>query len=65
MASLPLAAEAHRDGDGAEAVSQLRHLLVPWERPLPAELRQAVDQAMSDPTALPGVFELAVRHRLL
>jgi class 3 adenylate cyclase/tetratricopeptide (TPR) repeat protein len=65
MASLPLAAEAHRDGDGAEAVSQLRHLLVPWERPLPAELRQAVDQAMSDPTALPGVFELAVHHRLL
>lgn len=65
MAALPLAAESHHDGDDAEAVSQLCHLLVPWERPLPVDLRQAVDQVMADPTALPGVFELAVRHRLL
>lgn len=67
MAVWPLMAAAFERGDFDGAVEHLRFLSTPWERPLPAALQQAVDEAISVPDgeAFARSVELAKQHRFL
>jgi hypothetical protein len=67
MAVWPLAAEAHSRDARAEAVAHLRHLLVPWERPMPPDLTGAARDAIEARTeeSLAGCTESARQHMLL
>jgi class 3 adenylate cyclase/tetratricopeptide (TPR) repeat protein len=63
----PRAAAALARGDTAAAASHLRLLLVPWERPLPEDLRAVVEKATiaADPTLLAEAVRLAETHAFL
>jgi len=66
LAAFPMAADAHRRGESEAAATHLRNLLVPWERPLPADLKDLVARAAAGETEVLGeTLELAVLHRLL
>jgi class 3 adenylate cyclase/tetratricopeptide (TPR) repeat protein len=67
LAVWPRAACAVRRGDHAAAVEHLRLLLVPWERPMPDEVRGAVEAAVAsgDPADLSEAVRLAELHGLL
>lgn len=67
MAIWPVAARSHQDGEHDEAANQLRLLLVPWERPLPPDLRRQVATAAHRPApeAITASLDLAREHRFL
>lgn len=66
LAVFPLAAETFARGEIETAARHLANVLVPWERPLPADLRPLVERAVtSDTAALEEGLAVARRHRLL
>lgn len=66
IAALPLAADAWGRDEFEAAADHLRKVLVPWERPLPDDLRDLVGQAASGNTDVFGeIFDLAGHYRLL
>ncbi len=68
LAVWPLAAMALEAGDVAEALDHLRHLASPWERTVPSDLREAIDEAWSGAGGLDTVtwaVQLARHYRLL
>lgn len=66
IAALPLAADAWERGLLEAAASHLRNVLVPWERPLPDDLREFVGRANSgDTDVYEEIFDLAGHYRLL
>lgn len=67
MAVWPLAASAHQRGSDDQAIAHLRHVTVPWERPMPGDLAAAVTHAVETAShhALSRCFDLAHRHRLM
>lgn len=66
IAALPLAADAWERDEPEAAGTHLRNVLVPWERPLPGDLRELVGRAVSGDVGVFGeIFDLAGHYRLL
>lgn len=66
IAAFPMAADAWERDEPEAAATHLRNVLVPWERPLPGDLRELVGRAGSGDVDVFGeIFDLARHYRLL